>query len=62
MKRKQFTDPNTWNNFYGPNLGYVQELYEQYKMILNSVDPSVRQWFETMGAPPINQLGAPPQG
>ncbi len=61
MKRKLFTDSNTWKNFYGPNLGYVQELYEQYKNDPNSVDPTVRQWFETMGAPPMNQPMAAPQ-
>lgn len=60
MKRKPIVNPNTWANFYGPNLGYVQELYEQYQNDPESVDPSIREWFETWGEPPIRSPEAPP--
>lgn len=41
-----------WKNYYGPNLGYVQEQYEQYLSDPNSVEPSVRELFVLWGAPP----------
>lgn len=42
---------NIWRNFYGPNLGYVEEQYELYKEDPESVDPSLREMFEQYGAP-----------
>ncbi|MGO4370542.1 hypothetical protein AB4Z21_07045, partial [Paenibacillus sp. MCAF20] len=41
-----------WKSYYGPNLGYVQEQYEQYLTDPNSVDASVRELFVQWGAPP----------
>src|SRR5687768_6207932 len=35
------------NEFHGPNLGYILELYEQYRNDPNAVDESTRQLFET---------------
>lgn len=40
-----------WQNFHGPNLGYVMELYEQYLQDPNSVDDDIRNMFAAWGAP-----------
>ena len=37
--------------FYGPNLGYVLELYESYKEDPESVDEGTREFFETWSPP-----------
>jgi 2-oxoglutarate dehydrogenase E1 component len=34
------------NEFYGPNLGYILELYEQYRNDPNAVDEATRKLFE----------------
>src|ERR1041385_2401752 len=34
------------DEFYGPNLGYVLELYEQYRKDPNAVDEATRRLFE----------------
>ncbi|MGE5249201.1 MAG: 2-oxoglutarate dehydrogenase E1 component [Bacteroidota bacterium] len=46
--------------FHGPNLGYVLQLYDQYQRDPDSVDPATRKLFEEWkpGAPPQ----APPSG
>ncbi|WP_054949483.1 2-oxoglutarate dehydrogenase E1 component [Numidum massiliense] len=43
-----------WYKYYGPNLGYIMELYEQYVADAQSVDESVRALFEQWGSPPID--------
>ncbi|GAE93384.1 2-oxoglutarate dehydrogenase E1 component [Gracilibacillus boraciitolerans JCM 21714] len=40
-----------WKNFYGPNMGYVQEQYELYLDDENAVDASLKEMFEKYGAP-----------
>ena len=35
-------------DFHGPNSGYVLELYERFRKDPNSVDPSVREYFQSM--------------
>lgn len=42
---------NIWQQFYGPNLGYVEEQYELYKEDPEAVDPSLRELFDRHGAP-----------
>src|SRR5579875_444698 len=42
------------NTFYGPNAGYVLELYERYRQDPASVDPATRAIFETWS--PQSQL------
>ncbi|WNS73524.1 2-oxoglutarate dehydrogenase E1 component [Bacillus sp. DTU_2020_1000418_1_SI_GHA_SEK_038] len=37
--------------FYGPNLGYVIELYENYLQDPNSIDPEMRAYFDETGSP-----------
>jgi 2-oxoglutarate dehydrogenase E1 component len=46
MTREEF-----WRNFYGPNQGYILELFEQYLADPNSVDAETRSLFETYGNP-----------
>lgn len=42
-----------WENFSGPNLGYLGEQYEQFLNDPAAVDPELRELFEQFGAPPI---------
>ena len=42
-----------WQEFYGPNAGYVIELYERYRRDPNSVDAPTRALFERW-TPPLN--------
>ena len=41
----------TESQFFGPNLGYVLELYEQYKEDPDSVDGRTREFFEGWSPP-----------
>ncbi len=41
-----------WAAFYGPNMGYIYDEYEKYKVSVESVDASFKQLFEEWGAPP----------
>src|SRR5947207_455553 len=47
--------------FYGPNAGYVQELYERYLQNPASVDPQTRavfdSWSQDHEAPPVEETG-----
>src|SRR5579871_846408 len=55
---------NELASFYGPNAGYVLELYDRYRQDPNSVDPQTRAIFETWSPPDIpatRQDGATPQ-
>src|SRR5260221_12789153 len=40
-----------WDNFYGPNAGYVLELYDRYRKDPNSIDPATRAFFEHWSPP-----------
>ncbi|MBM7647739.1 2-oxoglutarate dehydrogenase E1 component [Bacillus ectoiniformans] len=42
---------NPWSKFFGPNLGYVMEVYEQYVQDPEQVDPELKQMFDQWGAP-----------
>lgn len=44
-----------WDNFHGPNAGYVLELYERYRENPNSVDPSTRAYFDRW-TPPMDGI------
>lgn len=39
-------DMDIWNEFHGPNAGYVLELYERYRQDPQSVDAATRALFE----------------
>ncbi|KYD02527.1 2-oxoglutarate dehydrogenase E1 component [Bacillus atrophaeus] len=41
-----------WEEFYGPNLGYALELYDQYVKDPKSIDPDLKDMFDELGAPP----------
>ncbi len=41
------------NEFYGPNAGYVLELYERYQRDPESVDPHTRSLFQGWTPPPL---------
>jgi 2-oxoglutarate dehydrogenase E1 component len=43
---------NFWREFHGPNAGYIQELYTQYRQNPESVDAVTRRYFEQQGPPP----------
>ncbi|WP_085994465.1 2-oxoglutarate dehydrogenase E1 component [Oceanobacillus senegalensis] len=40
-----------WEQFYGPNMGYVEQQYELYKQDPETVEPSIRGIFDKYGAP-----------
>ncbi|SES68010.1 2-oxoglutarate dehydrogenase E1 component [Oceanobacillus limi] len=40
-----------WEEFYGPNMGYIEEQYELYKEDPQTVDPSIKELFDQYGAP-----------
>ncbi|MED4903304.1 2-oxoglutarate dehydrogenase E1 component [Parageobacillus thermoglucosidasius] len=52
MAKQTISNAEPWSQFYGPNLGYVMEKYEQYLEDPDSVDPELKQLFEQWGAPP----------
>ncbi len=41
-----------WEKFYGPNLGYLYEMYEEYQKDPHSVDVELQELFEEWGPPP----------
>lgn len=41
----------TWEEFHGPNLGYVLELYDQYVKDPESLDADLKEMFDELGAP-----------
>lgn len=42
-----------WEDFHGPNLGYVMEQYDQYKVDPNSIDIELKEIFDNWGSPSI---------
>lgn len=40
-----------WENFHGPNMGYIEEQYEQYENDPGAIDPSLKELFDEHGAP-----------
>src|SRR4028119_429730 len=51
-------EKQTEYQFYGPNLGYVLELYERYREDPASVDEGAREFFESWSPPRSNGAGA----
>jgi 2-oxoglutarate dehydrogenase E1 component len=41
-----------WQQFYGPNLGYIQEQYDIYIQNAEAVSTQYRELFDQLGAPP----------
>ncbi|WP_345807707.1 2-oxoglutarate dehydrogenase E1 component [Bacillus pumilus] len=52
MFQNDVKQPLSWEEFHGPNLGYVLELYDQYVQDPTSVDEDLRGIFDELGAPP----------
>ncbi|MDQ3863722.1 MAG: ATP-binding cassette domain-containing protein [Actinomycetota bacterium] len=50
------------SQFYGPNLGYVLELYESYKEDPGSVDERTREFFAAPSTPQVEANGHAPAG
>ena len=50
------------SQFYGPNLGYVLELYEQYRADPDSVDERTKQFFEGWSPPRLETNGGSGDG
>src|SRR5688500_6031696 len=48
---------NIWNEFHGPNAGYVVELYERYRRDPQSVDPAARELLERWTPPEVSGTG-----
>ncbi len=46
------TGKSGWAEFSGPNLAYLEELYERYRTDPASVDPESRALFDRWGPPP----------
>ena len=44
-----------WQEFYGPNAGYIMELYERYLQDPNSVDETSRHMFQQW-SPPLSDI------
>ncbi|AUG36215.1 hypothetical protein CXP43_10975 [Bacillus velezensis] len=44
-----------WEDFYGPNLGYALELYDQYAEDPDSIDPDLKDMFDELGARPCTK-------
>jgi 2-oxoglutarate dehydrogenase E1 component len=47
-----------WQEFHGPNAGYVLELYERFRQDPGSVDPETRRYFEQWTPPAAGDGGA----
>jgi 2-oxoglutarate dehydrogenase E1 component len=47
--------------FWGPNAGYVLDLYDQYLADPSSVDPEMREWFATLDPVAVEAAAAPPE-
>ncbi|RLQ95563.1 2-oxoglutarate dehydrogenase E1 component [Falsibacillus albus] len=51
MRKQTSNQGEPWQNLYGPNLGYVMEVFEQYQQDPESVDPEMKALFEQWGPP-----------
>ncbi len=47
----------SWNDFYGPNAGYIVELYERYQRDPQAVDAETRQFFQEW-RPPVESAAS----
>ena len=51
MARNGLLSEEFWNNFHGPNIAYLEEQYELYEQNPGAVEPSIKEVFDTYGAP-----------
>jgi 2-oxoglutarate dehydrogenase E1 component len=63
MERKNIGNEAPWHSFFGPNLGYVMEWYDQYQEDPESIDPEVKAFFDEWGTPPsLNKSSSQNEG
>ncbi|MGG3925964.1 2-oxoglutarate dehydrogenase E1 component [Metabacillus fastidiosus] len=55
MSESKFEPNFSWKNFHGPNLGYVMELYDQYKIDPDSIDMELKELFDKWGPPSLEE-------
>lgn len=62
MAANDLYNESVWTKYYGPNLGYIQEKYDQFLIDPASVEANYRELFILSGPPPL-KAGAdqPPQ-
>jgi 2-oxoglutarate dehydrogenase E1 component len=53
MAAKEPYSESIWSKYYGPNLGYIQEKYEQFLSDPASVESNYRELFTLHGPPPL---------
>lgn len=53
MAVKEPYNVSVWSKYYGPNLGYIQEKYEQFVKDPSSVEHHYRDLFTVSGPPPL---------
>lgn len=51
MTERNETTKKFWNDFHGPNMGYVEEQYERYQEDPDRVEISLKEIFDQYGAP-----------
>lgn len=59
MTSESFEKEDPWEWFNGPNLGYMNEMYEHYKNDPDAVDDDWKALFKRWGAPPISEQASP---
>lgn len=58
MATESANNGQPWHEFFGPNLGYVTDAYEQYLTDPNAVDEELRDLFQRWGPPPTSMTSA----
>lgn len=53
MSAKESYNESVWSKYCGPNLGYIQEKYEQFSEDPSSVEAHYRELFTIYGPPPL---------
>lgn len=53
MAAKEPYNESIWSKYYGPNLGYIQEKYEQFAKDPSSIESNYRELFTVYGPPPL---------
>lgn len=56
MDQQNKEKPSPWQHFHGPNLGYVNQLYEQFRANPDSVSEELKAMFVNWGAPPVSNI------
>jgi 2-oxoglutarate dehydrogenase E1 component len=59
MSHQRSKSENPWQGLTGPNLAYVLDLYDQYRVDPESVDSSFKEKFDTWGAPSEGSVQEP---